>query len=251
MSETNMVKYGSFDLDDADEIDVEMNKSFSGYFKLAVGKNVVRFLPAPAPDLKAFIMVWEHQLNLPNGDFVNFACPRLMGKKRCILCQRADQLKNSGNPADYDRAKDLFTKRRIYANIIDRRDQEGGPKTFAFGKMIWDDLKIVREDVGDYTHPEDGFDIIIRRTGTSKNNTEYKCTAGDACFLGDMEWIGQQGNLLRFTRILSEAEIREKLGGVGEERGGRDNRRERPKRSTVVDSSFDVADLDEDLPHGL
>ncbi len=163
MSE-HMVKYGSFDMEDADDIDNEMSKSFSAeWMKIKVGKNVVRFLPPPLGS-KALRMVWEHQLNLPNGDFRNFACSRLMAEKACMICRKADQLKATGNPADFDRAKGLFPRKRIYANVIDRSEPEIGPKILAFGVKIWDQLKEIREDEdfgGDFTNPETGFDIVI------------------------------------------------------------------------------------------
>lgn len=242
---TSLQQYGSFDLEDVDDIDEEMSKGSGAYIKLKVGKNVVRFLP-PLSGHKAVTLVWEHQLNLPDGSFVNFACPRLMAKRMCIVCRKADALKTTGNPADFDRAKDLFARRRIYANVIDRADPEAGPKVFAFGKKIWEQIKGLRtdEDVGgDFTHPEEGFDIIVNRTGSTKNDTSYNVIPGRTSELGNLEWIGAQQPVERFAQVLSEEKIRERLGGKADAGGGQ--KQAADQGGTVVDASFEAADDDE------
>ncbi len=248
---SSMVKYGSFDLEDVEGIDEDMAKGGGSYIKLGVGRNVVRFIPA-LPGTKAFLMVHEHQINLPNGDYVSFACPRLMDKKQCMVCRKADKLKTTGNPADYDKAKSLFPRRRIYANVIDRRDEETGPKVFAFGKKVWEQLKVLRsdEDVGgDFTHPEEGFDVIINRVGTGMTDTEYTVIPGRTSPLGDLEWIDQQGSLARFAAILSEEEMRKRLGGKDKkEGGGKQRAAEEPKTETVMDADFEEVGGEDDIP---
>lgn len=248
---TSMVQYGSFDLEDVDGIDEELAKGGGSYIKLAVGKNVVRFIP-PLPGTKGFLMVHEHQLNLPNGDYVSFACPRLMAKKRCMICRKADKLKTTGNPADYDKAKEIFARKRIYSNVIDRRDEETGPKVFAFGIKIWTQLKVLRQDEdvgGDFTDPKEGFDIIINRTGTGKNDTEYAVIPARTSPLGDEEWIKEQGSLARFAAILSEEEMRKRLGGRDkkDDGGGKQRRAEEPPAETVMDADFEEVG-DDDIP---
>lgn len=245
MAETSLQRYGSFDLEDVDVIDGEMDRGSSAFVKLKVGKNVVRFLP-PLSGHKAVRLVWEHQINLPDGSFVNFACPRLMAKTGCIACKKADALKITGNPADLDRAKELFARRRIYANVIDRSDPDAGPKVFAFGKKIWEQLKALRtdEDVGgDFTSPDEGFDIIVNRTGTTKNDTTYNVIPGRTSALGNTEWIDAQQPVDRFAQVLTEAQIREKLGGKADAGGGQ--QQSVPQGSTVVDASFEEAGEDD------
>ena len=249
MADQALQKYTGFELDDADALDEEMSKSVSGdWMKLKVGKNRVRFLPG-LPGEKPLKLVWEHQLNFEDGKFINFACPRMMAKKPCGTCRKADHLKTTGNPADLDRAKEMFAKRRIYANIIDRSDTESGPKTFAFGKKIWEQLKLIRDDEdfgGDFTHPVTGFDVVIQRKGTTKNNTEYLCKATRQSQLGNDEWLEQVQSLKGHAQILTPEQIKEKLGMDDSDRGK--GAAKPDSSSTVVDATFEEVVDDEDLP---
>lgn len=249
MTETQALqKYSGFELDDAEELDEEMAKGSSNtdWMKLKVGKNIVRFLPALSGE-KPFRMVREHQLNI-NSKFINFACPKAMAKKPCPVCTKADELKRSGNPADHERAKDWFPRKRIYSYVIDRAEPDVGPKVFAFGKKIWDQVKEIREDEdfgGDFTDPEGGFDIVIKRKGTTKNDTDYRAKATRQSPLGNGAWLEQIQSLNRFGKILTEQEIIEKLGGSSDSGGGGGGTKS--GGGTVVDASFDDVD-DDDSP---
>lgn len=228
-------KYGGFLLDDAEALDAEMGKGGSAdWMKIRVGKNVVRFLPAPV-GRKPFVLVKEHQLNI-NNTFINFACPKQMGKKPCPVCKKIDQMKSTGNPADFERAKEWFPRKRIYSYCIDRNEPEVGPKLYAFGRKIWEQLKELREDEdfgGDFTHPESGFDVVVKRKGTTKNDTAYSCRATRQSALGNDAWLPMVGDLTRFAKILSEEEILEKLGGqAADDADDGDS-------GAVVDSSFE------------
>jgi hypothetical protein len=54
---------------------------------------------------------------------------------------------------------------------------------------------------GDFTHPEKGYDIKIKRKGTGKNDTEYKVYPMKAGPLGDLTWIDKQVDLTRFGEV--------------------------------------------------
>lgn len=248
MPEEHLVKYGSYDIEAANEEEEELKSTGGTFLKLGVGENMVRFLPPPVGQKTPFLLVWEHQLNLPDGSFVSFACPKRMGRKPCIVCQKADQLKATGNPADYERAQDLYPRRKVYANIIDRKDADAGPKILGFGKMIHDDIIAIRKDPdfgGDFTHPETGFDIKIVRQGTGRNDTKYKVKRTKQCPLGNLEWIAAQNDLSRYAKILTEAEIRERCGGGS---GDTQETKVQVKEETIVDATFDQPDGDDDLP---
>jgi len=249
MTETTqaMQQYSGFELDDAEALDEEMSKGVSEWMKWKVGKNVVRFLPAPVGQ-KPFVLVLEHQLNIA-GKFINFACPRQMAKKACPVCRKIDEKKTTGNPADYERAKEWFPRKRIYAYCIDRVEPEMGPKIVAVGKQIWEQLKQMREDVdfgGDFTHPITGFDVVVNRKGTSKHDTEYLCKPTRQSELGNDEWLAQVGDLSRFGRLFTEKEILEKLGSKQD--NDQSGSKERFDDSSMVDALFvDVGD-DDDTP---
>ena len=236
-------KYSGFELDDKEELDKEMSKGSSDWMKIKVGKNVVRFLPAPVGQ-KPFVLVREHQLNI--GDkFINFACPKLMAKKPCAVCVKIDQLKTTGNPADYERAESWFPRKRIYSHCIDRAQPEIGPKVYAFGVKIWEQLSEIREDEdfgGDFTHPVTGFDVIIKRKGSTMNDTKYICKPTKQSELGNEDWLEQVGDLSRFAKLLTADEMRAKIGGSKDKAPAQ----EKPEDDMIIDAEFDKPDDDDD-----
>lgn len=221
MSEgSNIVKWGDYNLDEAEKELEDLEKSGGAEFmKLGVGKNIVRFLPPALGKKSPFRVIHEHFIKRPHGD-VRFTCPRMEVKKPCIVCAKADKLKATGQDSDFELAKDLFPKRRVYANVIDRAHPDSGPKVLAFGKMIHEDLIKLRKNEdwgGDFTHPETGFDVVIERKGSGKNDTEYTVSPRKQTKLENFDWIQMQHDLERYAKVLTEEQIREKLAGKQED----------------------------------
>lgn len=216
---TDLVKYGSYDITTAQEEQQELDRSKGAEFmKLEVGRNVVRFLP-PAPGVKSpFRVIYQHYLRPPGASgVVVVTCPRMESKKHCPICTEAERYKRSGNPADRDRAYELFPSRRVFTNVIDRKDPESGPKVLAFGKTVHESLIGIRKDEdagGDFTSPVDGFDIIIEREGTGVQDTRYKVLpARKQSPLGEMGWISQQHDLERIASVKGPEEIERIMSG--------------------------------------
>lgn len=219
MIETNLVQYGSFDLEEAEREQSENDLASSGrdVLRLKAGKNVVRFLP-PLPGkgygpkkTSPFRSGRKHFVHPPGGGVVVFTCPWHEARKPCPACQKADLLRKTGSSADLEAAKDFFAQRRVMASVVDREDPERGPVAFEFGIGIHEDLIALRRDADcDFTDPsEKGVDIIITRTGEGKNNTEYKVIASrHASPLGNMAWIKNQPDLNVFFQALAPEDIR-------------------------------------------
>ena len=236
----NLVKYGSYDPEEAEKEQEELDKLGSGSFlKLKVGRNVVRVLPPKLGQRSPFTMTYQHVINKPGAAKpISFNCPRMMSKKPCPVCQKAEQLRSTGRDADYKAAGDLLPRLRVYCNVIDRSNPEAGPKVMAIGKTVHEELVALRRDQdagGDYTHPETGFDIIIKRTGTTKNDTSYDIKpARENSPLGDMEWIEMQANHSRYAQVPSIEDIRKMLLGDAaddEEEPEVADRKRRPRRA--------------------
>lgn len=220
----NLIKYGGYDSEAAKEEQAGM-QSRADIMKLAVGKNVVRFLPPPLDaawarnpktgKLSPFLVVWTHYIHIPGKqEPVSFACPRSQANAPCPVCQKIDALKATGNPADYERARDLFAQRRVYANVIDRSKPELGPVVLPFGKKIHERLIEIRQNPdigGDFTNPETGFDITITRTGTGKKDTRYSADPARTSPLGNLDWISQQSDLSVFAKVFTAQEILDKI----------------------------------------
>jgi hypothetical protein len=200
---TNLVKWGTYDTSVAEHEQKEWDRSNSKWMKLAEGSSTVRILPPPPDKKSPFRVVWTHYVEMPGlKDALSIVCPNREARKRCPVCEQADRMKASVSQADQERAKGLFARRRVYANVIDRADMDAGPKILAFGKTIHEALITLRKDPdwGDFCDPIKGYDIGIKRAGTTKNDTEYQVVPKMTSSLHAdqaqiMSWIGQQADL--------------------------------------------------------
>lgn len=175
MSETGLVKYGSFTAEalaeDKERIDALTGKM---YLDLEPGDNVLRFLPPLVGVRSPFRMTSQHYIdgrNIGLGDktFI-FACPRVEHRAPCAACERAEELLRSGQPGDRDIAKKIACGPRCYANVIHRGHMEPTPRVLAMGPVIFNSLTAIRKNArigGDFTNPgPQGFDIVITKTGS-------------------------------------------------------------------------------------
>lgn len=249
---TNLVQYGKYELETAEQEEAAIPSFGVDRMKLIPGKNLVRFLPPPVGKSSPFRVAHTHFLNSSAGR-VSFTCPRMEAKKRCPACDKYDQLSRSGSPVDRKAADEYKPKMQVFANVIDRRNPESGPKVLQFGIGIQRDLIAIRKDEdigGDYTDPEKGFDILIERTGTGKDDTKYKVFPTKTQKpLGNPDWIAAQHDLEKFARVRGPEEIEKMLAGVGdssEDEGSTKASRPKPKR-TADDDVTDTEDDDVDV----
>jgi hypothetical protein len=253
-----LVKFGSYEVQAATEERQELEAgSAAEFMKLKPGRNVVRVLPPPQGKRSPFRTVYQHFIQTPTGPIV-FVCPRLEKKEPCPACQKADELRGARNEEDQRLANELFARRRVFTNCIDRAEPEKGPKVLGFGKTIHEQLIALREDEdagGEFTHPISGFDIIIERAGSGKNDTKYSVRPArqssqlheDASVM--QAWIDGQRNLDQFARVPSWDELRDMMAGKKRERGeapAQDRRaalparEERKPRKSIGDEAFDT-----------
>lgn len=173
MASTGLVKFGAYE-DDAVEEEKKAQSEGGTFLELKAGKTILRVLPPMLGKKSPFFRYHQHFLRGtgPDKETLSFACPRHCARLACPACSRADELKASGSPADFQKAKQFFAKKRVLANVIDRRNPDAGPKIWGFGKMVDDLLVDIRADGTDYTHPLKGHDIIVEKKGEGLN-TEY------------------------------------------------------------------------------
>jgi hypothetical protein len=179
---SNIIQYKGLTLETLQHVDERVDSIAGNEFEeIAVGENVFRFLPVVTGDPVRVTAV--HYIDSVPGleKMVVFACPRVELKQPCIACQKSEELAKTGNPIDRERAYRISAGLRCYANVVNRKRTDNSVKVLAFGKGIWDALKAIRQNArmgGDYTDPtENGFDIIITREGTGKNDTKYAVAA--------------------------------------------------------------------------
>lgn len=188
-----------------------------GTMKLNDGENIVRFLPGPKGSGGPFVVTHQHYIKLGGmEDAVSFNCPRAMANQPCPACQTADRLQATGNKADYDAAKEFLPKLRVYAVAIDRFNEALGPQVFAFGKLINDDVNTFRAKYGDPSHPYNGYDINIDKSGSGQQ-TKYKVLPSmDRTPLGDMTWLhpDTRPSLARYLQVPTYDEANAELRAV-------------------------------------
>jgi len=254
---TGLVKFGSYTPEDAKADADEMSRGVASYYKPEIGRNIIRFLPPPMGK-KASVLIHQHVIEIPGQQNpTSFCCPKVMDRRPCPACAKVEQLRASGNPVDYEEAGKLLPKIRVFRNVIDRKNPEKGPQVFAFGKMVNKDLVslAIDEDAGgDYTHPIDGFDIIINREGQGLA-TKYKVLrvsknsplAVDAATMNN--WIESQSDLEKNSKVPSMEEMRKIMGGVV---GADDSIRQRtaatrtPARKAARTAEDDAMEVDEE-----
>lgn len=215
---TSLVKFGEYTPEAAEQEAAQL--SSGSYFKLEVGNNIVRFLPPKQGQSSPFISLSQHFVKVPGGGrAVTFACPRVMLRQPCLVCARAEQLQQSPHQADKKAAKDLFPGHRTFCNLISRKEPDKGPQTFGCGKTIHRWLAGLRTPAAgaafavDFTHPIEGRDIRIKRTGTGMEDTRYECTsASNATLLHPdaatmQSWIDEQPDLRAIARVPSMGEV--------------------------------------------
>ena len=208
---TNLVKYGSFDLDELEKQDSQAGASTSSadFVKLKDGKNVLRFLPPKVGEKSPFMLTHEHYVKAENGESARFVCPKNQESKPCPACKMSAELRSTGNNLDRDKSFDFAPKLRVYANVVSI-DDPASPKIYGFGKMVWEGLKRIRkdrDDGGDYTDPtESGFNIVINKTGENLG-TRYSVTAArNNTPLEDLSVIEQQWDLNKYSAVPSMEE---------------------------------------------
>lgn len=217
----NLQKYSSFSVEEANEAADELEKlgTGAGFMKLATGRNVVRIMPG-RPGAKWAVLVHQHYVR-PGGATkpIVFACPRVHAKQQCPSCDMADKLRDSGNPAQSERAYEFAPKLRVFCNAVSRKEPERGVLVLAFGKQVYEQLIAIRTNEvggGDFTDPTpNGFDVVIEKKGEGKK-TEYNVVPSrKESALGNDEWLDQMHDLSRYSRVMSREEIMAALGGAG------------------------------------
>jgi len=244
---------------DPDKLQKKLESIGSGtYFKAKVGPNKVRILP---PWSKEGIWYKEATLHygLKNdkGQERGYPCLKMFGKD-CPICDKRDELLE-GDGEDKKLAERIRPRTKFYANILDR-------KTNAV--MIWGfsqkTLGILLSYEGDKEHcdgkltdPNEGFDVVIDRTGTGKNDTRYEIRVKPkATEIGEEGWEDQLHNL--DTKVVEEIDedvleevLTENFGSTGKKKDRDDyedeeDEDEEPRKKHKKDEDDDEEDEDED-----
>lgn len=221
----NLIQFGEYTPEAADEESKQVGGP-SSFIKLEVGKNRLRVLPPPPGQNTPFKIVKQHAIEVPGEQYpIRFEC--LGGK--CPACLEEQRLSRTGNPRDRERSFQLRSKPRVFAAAIDRRSPSDGPKVWEFGKKIHEQLtKLLKnEDAGgNFTHPYNGFDVVVERDGTGMDTTYTVFPARQSTPLNEDEelaatWCENRPDLDKYARLMSIEDVKLLLAGEAPDRGGR------------------------------
>lgn len=218
---TALVNFTPMDVDDleAQEKQIGFGQGNSNFFQFKDGRNVIRFLPG-LNGQKAFIPFFKHFVKgAEGGKMYGGPCALKMAKQPCVVCMVAAKL-SRGSDADRDLAEDLNPRSRVVANIVDRAAPDAGVQVAEFGTSVYNAIKDVKRTLGDDpTHPTEGFDIIIEKSGSGMK-TEYKVVPmrNSSPIHNDVrqmtDWMNEAPDLGGQVILLNEAEQASRLAGT-------------------------------------
>jgi len=130
--------------------------------KSGLGLAVVRFLPPPPGEDKAFVKLYNHGFQV-NGKWLIENCPTTIGEQ-CPICSANSVLYNSG----IDSNKKIVTQRKrklsFYSNVYviknpSNPELEGTVMLYRFGQKIFDKIKSAMKPEFEGDEAIDPFDL--------------------------------------------------------------------------------------------
>jgi hypothetical protein len=157
------------------KLDRLKNKSKRGnnLWKPSPGMNRVRIVPYRYQKDFPFIELYFHY-NLPGP---NYCSPMSFGEHDPIA-EFAQEVKRTGGQEGYEMFKVLMPKRRTFAPVLVRGEEDQGVRFYGFGKTIYEKLlqTIADPEWGDITDPKEGRDLKLEYIPRSKSDTDFPKT---------------------------------------------------------------------------
>jgi len=140
------------------------------FWKPAVGKTLIRIVPSKFDKSNPFKEVYFHY-GVANRSMIaltNF------GEKDPIV-EFASQLRKSSEKENWQLAKKIEPKMRVFAPVIVRGEEEKGVRLWEFGKETYLELlsMVADEDIGDFSDIYEGRDLTIETVGPEVTGTKY------------------------------------------------------------------------------
>jgi len=139
-------------------------------WKPTVGKHIVRIVPSAYNKSNPFKELFFHY-GINNKTMIS---PTSFGEKDPIV-EFAQGLRKSNERDNWQTAKKLEPKLRVFVPVIVRNEEDKGVRLWEFGKQVYMDLLAILEDedVGDFTDPIQGHDITVDTAGKETTGLMY------------------------------------------------------------------------------
>ncbi len=138
------------------------------------GDHEVRVLPPTWDDPGHYgFDLWMHyQIG---ADKQSYPCPEKMNGDPCPICEAVVELQRAGKE---ELAKKIKAKRRVVVWVVDRDQEKKGPMIWSMAPGLDKDFTKHQTDrrTGEalfVDHPDEGYDLVFTREGTTKNTTKY------------------------------------------------------------------------------
>lgn len=228
-----LVQWGSYDEAALEGHEEELSEREPSEFdKLETGRNTRRILPPPKGSGwgkdgadTPILTVWQHTFMV--GDrMIKFACPQKEQGLPCFACEQGTRARRSAIPAEKDKGYELKAKRVAYIQWFDPTLDEPTIKVYEAGKTIRESLVDYRRERGDYSHPTKGYDIVIKRKGTTRKDTDYTVFPGDDSPLSDFGFTPEDLiDLESYINVPTEEEQEAHIDVIKEFVGFKESRR--------------------------
>jgi hypothetical protein len=141
----------------------------------SVGKHQVRIVPSAYNKSNPFKELYFHY---GIGNKNTMIALSNFGEKDPIV-EFSQGLRKSSIKEDWQLAKKLEPKMRVYAPVIVRGEEDKGVLLWGFGKQVYMDLLAFTEDedIGDFTDPIQGRDILIDVQGKETTGLSYNTSS--------------------------------------------------------------------------
>jgi hypothetical protein len=141
------------------------------FWKPTIGKHTLRVVPSKFNKTNPFKEIYFHY---GIGDKKVMIALNNFGEKDPIV-EFAKELRKSEDPSQWQLAKKLNPKMRVFVPVVVRGEEEKGVRLWEFGKEMYMELLNLAddEDIGDYTDIINGRDLKITTVGPESTGTTY------------------------------------------------------------------------------
>lgn len=188
------------------------------FWKPKVGKSTIRIVPSKEDPNNPFKKVFVHYgiHKFPMMALTNY------GDKDPIV-EFAQQLKKNNVKEDWQLARKIEPKMRVFAQVIVRGEEDQGVRLWEFGKEIYTELLSIGddEDYGDYTSITNGRDLTIETIGKevtgNYNKSSIRVKPKTSALSEDSalveKWLSDQKDILNLYPKQSYADMMAILQG--------------------------------------
>jgi len=180
------------------------------FFKPAIGKHLVRFVPLKANPENPFIELYFHY-QFGKRTIIS---PINFGEKDPIV-EFAKNLRKSKDPEDWKLAKKIEPKMRVFAPVIVRGEEDKGVRYYEFGKQIYEQLLAYAadEEVGDFTDVVEGRDFKLDVTqGANFKESSIRPAMKATPLSSDPKlvetWLNEQKDVVEFYNKFTFEQIK-------------------------------------------